>query len=192
MRQPATAGYTRRFIPACAGNRSETNCRTLALAVHPRVCGEQTRCYVTRCYVTDSRHLLQAQNSYRHSVHRRWSRKFAPHDTPCWRCRETDEFQSVEILGHSVIRSHSIEVESLVGRCCPAHHRARRISISPQPHALARPKPAASAGRKAPGSSLRSPRASRECRKWPPCGGAAAPQWHLPSVWSLRSGGFAA
>ena len=58
-----------RFIPAFAGNSHALNERRTAEAVHPRVCREQTR-----CYVTDSRHLLQAQNSYRHSVHRRWSR----------------------------------------------------------------------------------------------------------------------
>ena len=30
-----------RFIPACAGNRQRGNSKTLAVAVHPRVCGEQ-------------------------------------------------------------------------------------------------------------------------------------------------------
>ena len=32
----------RRFIPACAGNRSERSGETETTAVHPRVCGEQT------------------------------------------------------------------------------------------------------------------------------------------------------
>src|SRR3546814_7672756 len=32
-----------RFIPACAGNSSRTPPRTPRRAVHPRVCGEQSR-----------------------------------------------------------------------------------------------------------------------------------------------------
>ena len=39
----STATDQRRFIPACAGNRSQPELARLLLPVHPRVCGEQVR-----------------------------------------------------------------------------------------------------------------------------------------------------
>ena len=54
---PPGCAEVERFIPACAGNRSQKYCRSSVKSVHPRVCGEQTVYILLKC--NDSSHCTE-------------------------------------------------------------------------------------------------------------------------------------